>query len=119
MLGTCGGIVGGMMVLDYFCGRPFEHMSDNEVVPDPNLEDLHRAMQISKQLLKKYIGTFGGINCANIQLQLFGRVFYLDDNDDMQKLEKAGGHSNPEKCPGVVGNAAKWTLEILLDNGIA
>ena len=34
-----------------------------------------------------------------------------------KNLGEAGGHSNPEKCPRVVGNAAKWTMEILLDQG--
>jgi len=70
LVGTCGGLVGGIMVLDSFFGRPFEHMSDNEVIQDPN-----------------------------------------------RKLEEAGAHSNPEKCPRIVGNAARWTMEILLDNG--
>ena len=118
LLGTCGGVIGGMMVLDYFCGRPFEHMSDSEIIPDPNLEDLHRSVQISRQLVNKFIETYGGFNCTNVQLQLYGRVFYLADDDDMKKLEKAGGHSDPTKCPGVVGNAAKWTFEILLNNDI-
>ena len=117
LLGTCGGAIGGMMVLDYFCGRPFEHMSDKEVISDPNLEDLHHGVHISRQLVNKFIEKFGGFNCANVQLQRYGRVFYLADNDDMKKLEKAGGHSDPEKCPGVVGTSAKWTLEILFDNG--
>ena len=118
LLGTCGGVIGGMMVLDYFCGRPFEHMSDKEIISDPNLEDLHHGVQISRQLVNKFIENYGGFNCTNVQLQLYGRLFYLADDDDMKKLEAAGGHSNPDKCPGVVGKAARWTLEILSNNGI-
>ena len=118
LLGTCGGVVGGMMVLDYFYGRPFEHMSDSKIIPDPNIESLGRAVETAKKLPKKFINAYGGFNCANIQMQLYGRVFYLDDEDEMGKLEAAGGHTDPKKCPGVVGNAAKWTLEILLDSGI-
>lgn len=117
LFGTCGGVIGGMMVLDYFCGRPFEHMSDNEIISDPNLEDLHHSVQISRQLVNKFIENYGGFNCTNVQLQLYGRVFYLADDDDMKKLEAAGGHSNPKKCPGVVGISSKWTLEILFHNG--
>jgi hypothetical protein len=118
LLGTCGGVVSGMMVLDYFCGRPFEHMSDSEIIPDPNIESLERAVEMAKKLPKKFINAYGSFNCANIQMQLYGRVFYLDDEDDMGKLEAAGGHTDPKKCLGVVGNAAKWTLEILLDSDI-
>jgi hypothetical protein len=65
----------------------------------------------------KYIGEYGTITCANIQLQLYNRFFYLEDMEEFKKLEEAGAHSNPQKCPRIVGNAARWTLEILLDNG--
>ena len=92
MVGTCGGLVGGIMVLDYFFGRPFEHMSDNELIQDPNVSDL-------------------------FQRQLYGRFFYLEDEEEFKKMDEAGGHSNPEKCPRIVGNASRWTMEILLDNG--
>lgn len=117
LVGTCGGLVGGIMVLDYFFGRPFEHMSDKEVIQDPNINDLFVAQPVAKSLANKYIEEYGTITCANIQLQLFGRVFCLEDRDEFRKFEEAGGHSNPEKCPRIVGNAARWTMEILLDNG--
>ena len=104
-------------VLDYFTGRPFEHMSDKEIIEDPNVNDLSAAIEVAKWLPKKYMEEYGSINCVNIQFQIYGRPFYLEDPDEMKKLEEAGGHSNPEKCPRVVGNAAKWTMEILLDKG--
>jgi hypothetical protein len=118
LVGTCGGLVGGIMVLDYFTGRPFEHMSDKEVIEDPNVSDLDKAQQVARQLPQKYIEEYGTITCANIQLQLYGRAFYLEDPEEMKKLEEAGAHSNPEKCPRIVGNAAMWTMGILLDEGV-
>ncbi len=42
-------------------------------------------------------------------------MFYLEDMQEFQKLEDAGGHSDPQKAPRIVGNAARWTLEVLLD----
>lgn len=117
LVGTCGGLVGGIMVLDSFFGRPFEHMSDKEVIQDPNINDLFVAQPVARSLVTKYIDEYGTITCANIQLQLYGRFFYLEDPDEFRKLEEAGAHSNPEKCPRIVGNAARWTMEILLDNG--
>jgi hypothetical protein len=115
LVGTCGGLVGGIMGLDYFFGRPFEHMSDKELIQDPNINDLFVAQQVARLLPKKYIEEYGTITCANIQHQLFGRVFYLEDMEEFQKFEEAGGHSNTENCPRIVGNAARWTMEILLD----
>jgi len=117
LVGTCGGLVGGIMVLDYYFGRPFEHMSDKELIMDPNVNDLFSSQPIASLLFDKYIQTYGTITCANIQHQLYGRIFYLPDMQEFQKLEDAGGHSNLQKCPRIVGNAARFTLEILLDKG--
>jgi hypothetical protein len=41
----------------------------------------------------------------------------LEDMEEFAKLEAAGGHSDLSKCPRIVGNAARFTLEILLDKG--
>jgi hypothetical protein len=116
LVGSSGGLVGGIMVLDYFFGRPFEHMSDEELIQD-NINDLFVAQPVARSLVTKYIGEYGTITGANIQLQLYNRFFYLEDMEEFKKLEEAGAHSNPQKCPRIVGNAARWTLEILLDNG--
>jgi hypothetical protein len=35
----------------------------------------------------------------------------------MRKFQEAGGISDPDKCCRVVGNAARWVMEILLDKG--
>ena len=40
-------------------------------------------------------------------MRLYQRLFYLDDEDEMGKLEAAGVHTDPQKCLGVVDNAAK------------
>ncbi len=117
LFGSCGGLVGGIMVLDYFFGRPFELMSDREKIQDPNIDTLLAAQPIASSLCDKYVKEYGSITCAHIQRQLYGRVFWLEDMDDFQKLDDAGGHSNPEKCPRIVGNAARWTMEILFNNG--
>ena len=117
LMGTCGGLVGGIMVLDYYFGRPFEHMSDQEVIMDPNVNDLFVAQPIARTLLNKYVENYGTFTCANIQQQTFGRVFYLEDPQDFEKLEAAGGHSDLQKAPRIVGNAARWALEVLLDKG--
>jgi hypothetical protein len=55
--------------------------------------------------------------CAGIMTQKFGRPFYLSDPDEFRKLEEAGGHTDPQKCVAVVGQAASWVMEILLDKG--
>jgi len=65
----------------------------------------------------KYFEEYGTITCGNIQRQLYGRMFCLDDPQELKKLDDTGGHSNPENCPRIIANAAIWTTEIILKNG--
>jgi len=109
-VGTCGALIGGTIVLDYFFGRPVEDISYTDIVKPP-----WEAMEVAKVLYDRYIREYGTIICPHIQAQLFGRHFYFPDPEDMEKFEKAGGHE--DKCPHVVGNAARWVMEILLDKG--
>jgi hypothetical protein len=116
-LGTCGGVIGGTMVLDTFLGRPVEAMS-SEPSKKPDYERLRNAIQTARLLCDRYVQEYGSILCPAIQTKLFGRTYYLPDPDEFQKFLKAGGHSDPTKCMHIVGNASKWTMEILLDKGV-
>ncbi len=116
ILGTCGGVIGGTMVLDYFLGRPVEAMS-SEPSKKPDFESLVNAIQTAKLLCDRFAQEYGSILCPAIQTKLFGRIYYLPDPDEWQKFLKAGGH-DPTKCMRVAGNASKWTMEILLDKGV-
>jgi hypothetical protein len=116
-LGTCGGVIGGTMVLDYFLGRPVEAMS-SEPSKKPDLESFINAIRTAKLLCGRFVQEYGSILCPAIQTKLYGRIYYLSDPDEYQKFLKAGGHSDPTKCMRVVGNASKWTMEILLDKGV-
>jgi hypothetical protein len=46
-----------------------------------------------------------------------GRPFYLRDTEERKKFDEAGGHT--DKCTSVVGRAAAWSAEIILDAGLA
>ena len=117
VVGTCGGLIGGTMILDYFFGRPVEKMSHQEGHPC-NVEIHRDALDISQLLYDKYLKEYGTIICPHIQEQLFGRHFFFLDEGDLEKFDAAGGHSAPDKCSHIVGNAARFTMEILLDKGI-
>jgi len=116
VVGTCGALIGGTLVLDYYFGRPAEKMSDKELIQE-NVDSLLSAMGIAKLLYDKYIEEYGTIICPHIQTQLFGRHFYLWDEEELAKFEEAGGHSDSGKCINIVGNAVRWTMEILVDKG--
>jgi C_GCAxxG_C_C family probable redox protein len=115
-VGTCGALAGGIIVFDYFLGRPAQCLSSEVKIQD-NLMALESAQEAPKKLIQKYIGKYGTINCAGVMTQKFGRPFYLNDPDEFRKLEEAGAHTDPKKCVDVVGLAASWVMEILLDKG--
>jgi len=114
--GACGGVIGGTLVLDYYLGRRAEMLSPVRTIPE-GMGELSRAMEAARLLGQRFIREYGSILCPQVQLRLFGRSFNLQDSADWSAFIKAGAHADPTKCMRVVGNAARWTLEILLDKG--
>jgi len=112
-LGTCGGLIGGTMVLDYFFGRPVENLSDKEVI-QANLDIAATAYKVPMLLYDKYVKEYGTVICAQMQRQFFGRIYCFTDPEEMQKFRNTG---NSKKCQDVVGKAARWIMEILLEKG--
>ena len=70
----------------------------------------------AQEFVDKFWKQYGTILCPHIQMQLFGRTCWLADPDDFAKFEEAGGHSAPDKCCNVVGTAARWVTEILVNS---
>lgn len=113
VMGTCGAMSGALISLDYFFGRPVDRMSYKETTT--SMAEFATANEASGLIADRFIGEYGTFICAGIQRKLFGRFFWVRDPEEMNKIDKAGAHSDPTKCPHVVGNAAMWAMEILLD----
>ena len=82
--------------------------------PSPVLGPQSAKVGLGRRFIKEY----GSILCPQIQSRIFGRSFNLQDPADWKAFEEAGGHSDPSKCMSIVGNAAQWALEILIEKGI-
>jgi C_GCAxxG_C_C family probable redox protein len=117
-LGTCGALSGGVIVLDYYFGRPAGKMSYEEAI-QANLDLLGPAFEAPKALADRFAREYGSIICPHVQRQLFGRPYYNVDPDEARKNEEAQASSDPKNCFGVVGDAARWVMEILLDRDAA
>jgi len=102
------------MVIDYFWGRPADQMS-RRAEDSGNLELHVDALTMATPLFYKFVHEYGSILCSQIMMRILGRLYYFLDEDEMLKFEKAGGHQ--DKCTRVVGDAARWTVKILLDKG--
>jgi C_GCAxxG_C_C family probable redox protein len=111
---ACGGIIGGTIVLDYYLGRPANMVSFTQEIPQ-GMEVFARGMEAAQLLCRKFAEEYGSILCPQVQHKVFGRSFNHQDPVDWQAFLDAGAHSDPAKCMSVVGNAAQWTLELLLE----
>lgn len=110
-VGTCGALAGGIIVLDYFFGRTREEVLDHNTYP------IIVAQQVAKELFKKFMDKYHTATCMGIIIQNFGRPYYFEDPDDAMKLLEAGAHS-AERCGGIVGQCARWVMEILIEKGM-
>jgi len=106
---ACGGYAGGVMILSGFRGRTKDNITDPERIR-------FKSFELAGKLHEKFIKEFGTVNCHGIHMGVFGRPYYLWDEDQMGKFDEAGGHS--DKCPHVVGLAAKWVVEVLAEEGL-
>jgi C_GCAxxG_C_C family probable redox protein len=115
--GACGGVIGGTIVLDYFLGRPANMVSATQEIPQ-GMEEFLRAMEAARSLSNRFLRKYGSILCPQVQAKIFGRSFNHQDPLDWQAFMEAGAHTDPTKCMSVVGNAARWTLETLIEANV-
>ena len=114
VLGTCGALSGGIVALDYFFGRPRDKMSYVEEIP-ADTSAIGEAAKVSSLLADKFVERYGTFSCCQIQRKLFGRFYYVKDAQELAKMMAQGAYDSPDKCSDVVGNTARWVMEILLE----
>ena len=105
---ACGTVTGGMMVISLFYGRDFQNFQDE----DKMLE----GFKLGQPLIDKTEKEYGNINCYDIQDKLTGRHYSCWSEEEQKIAEENGLHA--KICPEVVGKAARWTMEILIDEGL-
>ncbi len=100
--GTCGSLSGGIMAIGTRYGRKRDEFETVRDVP---------AHDLSKRLYDRFIEEYGSPICSCVHERIFGRTFDFWDDEETQLFLDMGGHE--DKCPAVVANVAKWTVEIL------
>jgi C_GCAxxG_C_C family probable redox protein len=103
--GSCGALTGGVMALGLLFGRDMDRMDDPE-------KRRFTAYRLANQLHERFVQEYGSSLCKEIHKKIMGRTYRLNDPKEWQAFLDAGGHT--EKCPVVVGKAARWTAEIIL-----
>lgn len=103
--GSCGGLTGGVMGFGLFYGRELHAIEDPE-------GSRFVSYRLAARLHERFVEEYGTSICGKIHQQVMGQTYRLNKPDEWDRFIEAGGHS--EKCPKVVGKAARWAAEIIL-----
>ncbi len=109
--GSCGSYSGAAIMIGSFIGRSFEGM-----LADTDDEAYAKANELGQILHKKYIDTYAGVTCQDVQKSVFGKAFLLSDQNELARFREAGAHE--DRCPSVVAAASAWAIGILHDAGL-
>lgn len=105
--GNCGGLIAAILVVSSLQGRDRQNFQAGRY-PE--------CYALSRKMAQKFEQKYGSILCHGIQKKIFGESFDLSDPQQFAAFEEAGGHQ--DKCPEVVGNAARWIAEMIVNGEI-
>jgi len=105
----CGAYVGGITLLSTLCGRERNNFEDPDKIRA-------KTSELARMLHARFVKEYGTVICRDIHMKLFGRYFYMADPEEAEKFDAAGAHSTV--CPDVVGKAARWVTEIILQENL-
>lgn len=108
--GSCGAYTGASMFMGQLVGRDRDDFVDEEGVR-------YETSRMVGDLRSRFIERYGSVVCGDVQASAIGRSFDLTDANDVACFKEAGAHSI--HCPEVVGLAARWAAEIVIENNVA
>lgn len=108
--GNCGGVSGGIISMSMFFGRTREEEATKQ-----GRKDKYVSFRMAAALHDKFMEKYGTSICAGIHKKIYGRAFDLRDDDQKQMFRDAGAHEREDGCCAVVGDGAKWAVELILD----
>ena len=106
--GHCGAYSGAVMVFGHLLGRERDNLADPEGIRK-------KTNALAQALHQRFIERYGTVICHGIHRNIFGRPYYLRDPAESDKFKADGAHV--DKCTAVVGQAARWAVEILGEAG--
>jgi C_GCAxxG_C_C family probable redox protein len=106
----CGALAAGIMMISLEHGRELDNLTSQTE------EEKRECLQLVRDLHARYLEAYGSTKCADVHQKIFGRTFDQWDSQEFAEFLRLGGHV--DKCTAVVGNVARWTIEILADHAV-
>lgn len=100
---TCGAVIGAIMALGLAFGR--EKPEDNAAG--------ELATSLARKLCRSFESEYGGCNCRDVHIHIFGRSFNLADAKDGMAFVEAGA---AKKCRVPAGRAARIAGKLIMDH---
>jgi len=121
--GTCGALVGAVMVIGQLYGRTREELDEDtkREVGEVDWVNVAKGWDLAYELFEWFRGEYGSIICSDIKKQLFGgnNEDYIRPNSPVRyALSKKSKGYEKGICPGVVAKAAQWATDIILRKGV-
>jgi C_GCAxxG_C_C family probable redox protein len=101
---TCGAVTGAILAISALNGREFDRIAE--------AAQRNKTFNLCYRFIDRFKAEYGSIRCRDIQKKLYGKEYEMSKLEDFQAFLADGGH-DPQGCPAVVGNAAKWAAEVL------
>ncbi len=101
---TCSALTGGAMAIGLVFYRSREHF-------DGDRQEKYTNFALVQKLRERVVQEYGSALCCGIHKKLYGRAYDLRSKSESSLFEEAGAHE--DGCTCVVGNCARWTIEIL------
>ena len=111
---TCGAIIGALSALGLVIGR--ERIEDEETYKAMMPPSIEVRTRFKEELKKQFEfeEELESTLCRDIQEKIYGRSFYMADDEERQAFFDAGGHDETG-CPKVCGIAAQVAAEKILE----
>ena len=99
------------LLIGFLFGRSYEDLKGDL---EEGRNKFRSACRIVREYRDKFVREYGGINCREVQVTLFGRSYdLLDQERDFPAFCAAGAHVT--KCPSVIGNAARMVAQVVYE----
>ena len=112
----CDGVCGAYVAVAYLIGERYGRDIDLLGVDEDNAR-IRATMQKTNERVGRlgewFRKEYGTMMCSEIHTKLYGRTFNLKNSEEMEEFENAGAHE--WGCTSVVGKAAAFAVDLLLD----